>query len=188
MKASFKDGFYRYPRIDFELLRKYGKGIVWSTACLGGTASGVILRGLAHGKTTDQIISDLENLTDRFVDAVGRDNFFLELQFNKLEKQHDVNRHLILLSRKTGLKLVATADSHYPDPSKWAARELYKKLGWMGTKLDQGALPKLEDLKCELYPKNATQMWDEYLASYDKYDFYRGTEEEVRDEIGRAHV
>ncbi len=187
VKASFKDGFYRYPRIDFDLLRKYGKGIVWSTACLGGIYSGAILRGEAYGKTSDQIISELMNLTDRFTDAVGTENFFLEIQFNKLPKQHVVNKYLIDLSRKSGVKLLATCDSHYPDPSKWQARELYKKLGWMGQKLDEQALPKFEDLKCELYPKNASQMWDEYKKSYEQYDFYRGSEEEVRDSIERTH-
>lgn len=155
--------------------------------CLGGIYSGTILRGEAYGKTSEQIIGALKNLTDRFTDAVGQENFFLELQFNKLPKQHTVNKYLIQLARKTGVKLITTCDSHYPDPSKWQARELYKKLGWMGSKLDQGALPKFEDLKCELYPKNASQMWDEYKASYSEYEFYQGTEEEVRDAIERTH-
>ena len=187
VKASFKDGFYRYPRIDFDLLRKYGSDIVWSTACLGGIFSGTILRGEAYGKTSEQIIAELMNLTDRFTDAAGTENFFLEIQFNKLPKQHTVNKYLIDLSRRTGLKLLATCDSHYPDPSKWQARELYKKLGWMGAKLDTNALPKFEDLKCELYPKNAAQMWEEYKAAYEQYEFYRGSEEEVRDAIERTH-
>ena len=155
--------------------------------CLGGIYSGTILRGEAYGKNSEQIISELMNLTDRFTDAVGTENFFLEIQFNKLPKQHTVNKYLIDLSRRSGVKLLATCDSHYPDPSKWQARELYKKLGWMGAKLDQQALPKFEDLKCELYPKNASQMWEEYKKSYEQYDFYRGSEEEVRDSIERTH-
>lgn len=188
VKASFKDGFYRYPRIDFDLIKRYGEGIVWSSACLGGRLSSVILRGQAYGKTHEEIIRELMNDTDRFVDAVGQENFFLELQFNKLPKQHVVNRHLIDLSRRTGIKLLATCDSHYPDPSKWQARELYKKLGWMGQKLDQTALPRFEDLKCELYPKNATQMWDEYRRSVETNpDVYLDTHEEVRDAIERTH-
>lgn len=187
VKLSYKDGFYRYPRIDFDLLSKYGSDIIWSTACLGGYFSSKILLGEAHGKSEQEILSDIENVADRFVDAVGRNNFFLELQFNKLEKQHTVNKYLIDLHKKTGIPLISTCDSHYPDPSKWQARELYKKLGWMGAKLDQGALPRFEDLKCELYPKNATQMWDEFLKSYEQYEFYHGTEELVRDSIERTH-
>jgi DNA polymerase-3 subunit alpha len=187
VKASYKYGFYRYPRIDFELLQKYGSDIIWSTACLGGIYSGKILLGEAQNKSHDEIMTDLENLTDRFQSAVGNKNFYLELQFNKLEKQHTVNKYLIDLSKKTGVPLVSTCDSHYPDPSKWQARELYKKLGWMGAKLDGAALPKFEDLKCELYPKNASQMWDEYKQSYEQYEFYKGSEELVRDSIERTH-
>jgi len=187
VKASYKYGFYRYPRIDFELLQKYGSDIIWSTACLGGIFSSKILLGEAQNKSHDEIMTDLENLTDRFQSAVGNKNFYLELQFNKLEKQHTVNRYLIDLSKKTGVPLVSTCDSHYPDPSKWQARELYKKLGWMGAKLDGAMLPKFEDLKCELYPKNASQMWDEYKRSYEQYEFYKGSEELVRDSIERTH-
>lgn len=187
VKTSYKDGFYRYPRIDFDLLRRYGDGIIWSTACLGSYSSGLILGGTAIGKTSEEIMKDLLNMTNKFVDAVGIENFFLELQFNKLDKQHIVNKYLIDLSRKTGIKLISTADSHYSDPSKWQARELYKKLGWMGAKLDQTTLPKFEDLKCELYPKNALQIWEEYKKAYIQYDYYKGTEEEVRDSIERTH-
>lgn len=187
VKLSYKDGFYRFPRIDFDLLRKYGKGIVWSTACIGGTFAGAIFKGETAGLSYESILNHLKNLTDQFTDAVGCDNFFFELQFNKLEKQHTVNKYLLDLSRQTGIKLIATCDSHYPDPSKWQARELYKKLGWMGAKLDENTLPKFEDLKCELYPKNATQMWDEFIKSYEKYDCYKGHEEAVRDAIERTH-
>lgn len=63
--------------------------------CLGGIYSGTILRGEAYGKTSEQIIGALKNLTDRFTDAVGQENFFLELQFNKLPKQHTVNKYFI---------------------------------------------------------------------------------------------
>ena len=31
-----------------------------------------------------------------------------------------------------GIKLVSTADSHYPTPDAWKDRELYKRLGWLG--------------------------------------------------------
>lgn len=187
VKASYKYGFYRYPRIDFELLQKYGSDVIWSTACLGGTAAGKILLGEAQGRSHAEIMNDLENLTDRFQSAVGNKNFYLELQFNKLEKQHTINRYLIDLSKKTGVPLISTCDSHYPEPSKWQARELYKKLGWMGAKLDGVILPKFEDLKCELYPKNASQMWDEYKKSYEHYAFYKDSEELVRDSIERTH-
>ena len=154
--------------------------------CLGGLFSNRILRGNAHNKSRDEIQKDLLNLTDRFTDAVGLENFKLELQFNKLNKQHIVNDYLIEHHKLTGIPLISTADSHYPTNDKWQARELYKKLGWLGKK-DGMTLPTFEDLKCELYPKNAQQMWDEFLESYPLYDFYKGNEELVKESIERTH-
>ena len=200
VKKSYKHGFYRFPRIDHKLLKEHGEGLVVSTACVGGLASGLIYKQFA-GLRFDElhpglmnnvddykpIMTGLENMADRFVDCVGKDNFFLEMQFNDLPAQHLTNRCLLELSNKTGLPLISTADSHFPSAEKWQARELYKKLGWMGAKLDQSMLPKQEDLKCMLYPKNASQMWDAFKQAHGQYDFYEGHEEAVRDSIERTH-
>ena len=200
VKKSYKHGFYRFPRIDYKMLKEHGEGLVVSTACVGGLASGLIYKQFSglkfdelHPNLMDNvdnynpIMNRLENMADRFVDCVGPDNFFLEMQFNDLPAQHLTNRCLIDLSDKTGVPLVATADSHFPSADKWQARELYKKLGWMGAKLDQSMLPKEEDLKCMLYPKNAQQMWDEFKQGHDQYDFYKGREILVKDAIERTH-
>ena len=186
IKRAYTDGFYRYPRIDFDLLKKYGKGLNVSTACLGGIYSNRIMRGNALKLSDEQIQSELLQLSDRFIDAVGEDNFYLEVQFNRLKQQHLVNHHLLRHHDKTGIPLLATADSHYYSPDKWEARELYKKLGWMGS--DPSPLPEFEDLKCELYPKNATQMWNEFNRHYDEYeDTYKGYEEKIKGAIERSY-
>ena len=200
VKKSYKYGFYRFPRIDYKLLKEHGEGLIVSTACVGGRAAGLIFQEfpdkrfheLSPELVTNQtivnnIMGRLENMTDRFVDAVGRDNFFLELQFNNLTAQHLSNQMLLKLSEKTGIPLVATPDSHFPDPEKWEARELYKKLGWMGANLSEVTLPTKDELKCLLYPKNAQQMWDEFGVGWEQYDFYKGKEEIVKDAIERTH-
>ena len=61
----------------------------------------------------DSIVAKLENHVDKFVDCVGEENFNIELQFNDLGAQHLANRVYIELAKKTGLPLVAAADSHY---------------------------------------------------------------------------
>ena len=188
VKKSYTDGFYRFPRIDFDLLKLHSEGLVVSTACVGGYPASLAIRGEATGKSFNQIQLDLENMTDRFVDAVGRDNFNLEIQFNSLGVQHTLNKHLLHLSKSTGIPLVATADSHYYSRDAWEARELYKKLGRMGARGSKMAqLPKFEDLKCELYPKNAGQMWEEYLQHKYQYDFYEGQDQVICDAIERTY-
>jgi len=155
--------------------------------CVGGIYASKVIRGMALNKSDAEIQSELKNLTDRFVDAVGLENFNLELQFNKLQIQHDTNRHLLMHAKSDNLNLVATCDSHYPTPDKWQARELYKRMAWMNDKTQVKALPTFEELKCELYPKNAEQMWDEYLKNKPANPFYEGNDEIIRDAIERTH-
>jgi DNA polymerase III subunit alpha len=186
IKRGYSEGFYRYPRIDFDLLKQHREGLTVSTACLGGIYSNRIMRGNALKIGDEQIQNELSLLTERFVDSVGEDNFYLELQFNRLKQQHLVNHHLLRHADKTGIKCISTADSHYYSPDKWEARELYKKLGWMGS--DPSPLPEFEDLKCELYPKNAIQMWNEFTRHYDEYeDTYKGYEQTIKSSIERTH-
>jgi len=188
VKKSYTDGFYRFPRIDYNMLNLHGEGLIVSTACIGGYPASLIARGEALGKSNVEILRDLENMSDRFVDAVGEKNFNLEIQFNSLSMQHKTNKHLISLHEKTGIPLVATADSHYYSRDMWEARELYRKLGRMGARGDDmPSLPAFEDLKCELYPKNAEQMWEEYKKHVPDYDFYQGKDQLICDAIERTH-
>lgn len=187
VKKSFKYGFYRYPRIDFNWLKEHGEGLLVLTACLGGIYSYKILRGVSEGKSDNQIQSELADLTDRFVDAVGQDNFFLELQFNHYDTQHTVNSYLINHSQQSGIPLVVTADSHYYRPELWEARELYRRLGWQ-SKGKNLTLPTREDLMCELYPKNAEQVWAEFQWAQKSYpELYAGHDELIRDAIERTY-
>ena len=188
VKRSYSEGFYRFPRIDFDMLKTHSEGLIVSTACVGGYPSSIIARGEAAGKPASEILLDLENMSDRFIDTVGRENFNLEIQFNSLGIQHRTNKHLIDLHKKTGIPLVATADSHYYGRDMWEARELYRKLGRMGAR-GTGAvnLPSFDDLKCELYPKNADQMWEEFNRHVEDNDFYAGNEQIVADAIERSY-
>jgi len=188
VKRSYTEGFYRFPRIDYDMLSTHSEGLIVSTACVGGYPASIIARGSAMNKSDAEIVLDLENMSDRFIGAVGRDNFNLEIQFNSLPIQHKTNKYLLQLNEKTGIPLVATADSHYYSRNMWEARELYRKLGRMGARGDaMPTLPSFEDLKCELYPKNASQMWDEYKNHSDDHDFYRNADQIVCDAIERSY-
>lgn len=187
VKRSFTEGYYKFPRIDFAMLQEHCEDIFVSSACLGGILSQRILNCHVRDRGIDEIQRQLSDVTGRFVEILGRENFALELQFNKLPAQHIVNEHLLEHHRRTGIQLISTCDSHYPTPEKWEARELYKQLGWMRNEGEIRQLPERQDLKCELYPKNHNQMWDEFLSHRGDYDFYKGQAHLIRDSITRTH-
>jgi len=203
VSKGYKNGFYYFPRIDFNWLKEYGEDLIVSSACLGTIFGHPIFSRFQNLSidelipdllekdlsTKSQILNDAENLVDRFVDAVGKENFFLEIQFNKIPAQHLLNKVLIETSKKTGINLVATADFHYYNNKGniWQSRELYKKLGWLNYQnLEFGQLPQsIDELKAELYPKNAEQMWSSYKQTTENYDFYN--DQIVCDAIERTY-
>lgn len=204
VSQGYLKGFYRFPRIDTRMLREAGKDgdIVVTSACIGGLPAYSVFQELMKVKfdDMDQRMLDDKALLERCVtavgncyqlmtDCVGEGNFFLELQFNKLKAQNLVNRAIIEFVRRSGLakQLVVTVDAHYFNPNVWKERELYKKLGFMNyTAYNPESLPKSkDDLKCELYPKTAAQVWDEYQKAKEGTDFY--DDELVCDAIERSH-
>ena len=201
---SYLHGFYRFPRMDLGMLREAGKdgNIVVSSACLGGFPSWSVFQELQKVSFDDlneklledpvlleKCINSIGNVYDMMTTAVGRENYFLELQFNRLPAQNLVNRAILEFARRSGTtkQLVVTCDSHYHRPELWKERELYKKLGFMNyTTYSPDSLPKSkDDLKCELYPKNASQVWEEYLRSKEGTGFYN--DDEVLEAIERSH-
>jgi DNA polymerase-3 subunit alpha len=101
---AFKEGFYRKPRIDRELLSKFSGGIIGLSACL----SGVPQSHLKHGR-----LDAAEKSAYEFQEILGKGNYFLEIQDHELADQQKINKDLLALSHKTGIPLVATNDAHY---------------------------------------------------------------------------
>ena len=203
VSKGYSEGFYRFPRVDYKMIKEAASGghLIISTACLGGPLSyevfrqiqGVEFDDMHHSLLDDEVLLNrvllnIGNAWEQLTDAVG-DAAFLELQFNKLPAQHLINRALIEFANKNSLqdRLIVTCDSHYASPNHWRERELYKKLGWINYKeFNPDSLPKSrEDLKCELYPKNAKQVWDSYCETTHGMEFYNN--QDIVDAIERTH-
>jgi len=109
------EGFYYKPRIDFEVLKKYHKGIIALSACLAGE----IPQALLHNQ-----YKEAEHLLERYLD-IFKEDFYLELQRHPdVEQLDSVNRELVKLSRKYSVPLVATNDVHYPEAQDAYAQEV----------------------------------------------------------------
>ncbi|MDU5378018.1 DNA polymerase III subunit alpha [Peptoniphilus lacydonensis] len=104
VSIGFVNGYYYKPRIDKEVLKKYSKGIIATSACLGGEVQKLILnRDIEAAKK-----SALE-----YREIFGENNFFLELQDHGMPEQARVNRELINLSKELEIPLTVSNDVHY---------------------------------------------------------------------------
>jgi DNA polymerase-3 subunit alpha len=101
---SYIEGFWRKPRIDRELLAQHSEGIIGLSACISGVPPSLLLRD----KFDEAARASLE-----FQDILGEGNFYLEIQEHGLDAQKRIRKPMVELSKKTGIPLVATNDSHY---------------------------------------------------------------------------
>ncbi len=132
---GFLEGFYYNPRIDKELLKEYSKGLICLSACLSGQVPDVAMNGSEeefheeirwyHELFGDDYYLELQrhHMSDEKI--AGFTETWLEQQYRDfVEKQTAVNEKLIAASRKFGIPLVATNDTHYLEPDDWKAHEI----------------------------------------------------------------
>ena len=188
ISESYKnENFYRYPRIDYELLALYGDGVIASSACLGGVYAGDYWDCRDDG--SGAVLDAMRQTTERMKNIFG-EKWYGELQWNNIPEQHELNQYIIQVCREYDVKLISTADSHYPNPDAWKDRELYKRIGWLG----KGGLPEymsadlpsgVEEIGYELYPKNGEQMGEAY-HKYSKELKYDYDDDMILDSIKRT--
>jgi len=164
ISESFGPGnYYRYPRVDYKLLKKYSKGVIGASACLGGVYAGNYWENREEG--TEAVLEAMRETTRNMIDVFG-DRWYGELQWNSVPEQHELNKYIIQMHEEFGISLISTSDSHYPNPDAWKDRELYKRLGWLGKSKPAYATNELPDgvdeIGYELYPRNGDQMWEAY--------------------------
>ncbi len=157
VSRAWTDGYYMRPRTDRADLEKYHEGLIVSTACLGGEVPKKITQGL---------LSEAEEAIQWYKNLFGED-YYLELQRHKATVananheayplQENVNRHLIELSKKHGVKLICTNDVHFVNEEHAEAhdrliclstgkdlddpnRMYYTKQEWMKTRQEMNEL------------------------------------------------
>ena len=104
VSIGYLEGFYYRPRIDKSVLAQYSEGLIGLSACLKGEIPVM----LAQKRFNDAL-----KASDDFLNILGRENFYLEVQGNSIPEQKIVNEGLIKISKELNIPLVATNDVHY---------------------------------------------------------------------------
>ncbi|MEX2214909.1 MAG: DNA polymerase III subunit alpha [Phycisphaeraceae bacterium] len=100
---AYREGFYYKPRIDKETLKAHSKGIIATSACLGGEIPSALMKDdRDRAKALAQFYSSI----------FGTDRFFIELQ-KHIPEQDAVNPALMDLADGLGIGCVATNDVHF---------------------------------------------------------------------------
>jgi DNA polymerase III subunit alpha len=112
--GSWRDGFFKHPRMDRELLAQHSKGIIGTTGC----PSGEVQVHLRYGN-----YEAARKAAGDFQDILGRENYFLELMDHGLDIENRVRDGLLRLAQDLRIPLLATNDSHYVNREDAKAQE-----------------------------------------------------------------
>lgn len=114
---GFIEGLYsKYPRIDKELIRQYKEGLIVTTCCVAAEVPQTFLHKGPE---------EAERVFLEWLDLFG-DDYYVELQRHGLHgiDQEGVNRFLLQMAAKHGVKVLATNDSHYVEQEDWLAHDI----------------------------------------------------------------
>jgi DNA polymerase III subunit alpha len=144
---AYTEGFYYKPRIDKELLAQHSKGLIALSACMSGVPSAM----LAQDKCDEAAAAAVE-----FEEILGKGNYFLEIQEHGLDAQRRIRKSLVELSKRTGVPLVATNDSHYLMPDDARAHDVLLCIGSGKTVNDTN---RLRYASPNFYVRSPEEMW-----------------------------
>lgn len=176
VSRAWVDGFYMRPRTDRKDLEQFHEGLIVCSACLGGEVPRKIVAGQ---------IREAEETVMWFKRVFGED-YYLELQRHKVsdhtiranretyDKQVEVNKELLRMGEKFGIKCICTNDVHFVDEDNAEAHDrliclstgkdlddpsrlLYTKQEWFKTRAEMNEifadLPEVLANTCEILDK-----------------------------------
>ena len=176
VSRSWVDGFYNRPRTDRFDLEEFHEGLIVCSACIAGEVPRKIYKGDMEG--AEEAI--------QWYKRVFGDDYYLELQRHEVRNpnqranreafpiQQQVNKVLMEMAQKYGIKLICTNDVHFVDEDDAEAhdrliclatnhnlndpdRMLYSKQEWFKTRDEMGAIfadvPEALENTCEILDK-----------------------------------
>ena len=109
---SYIKGFYYYPRINKKLLAEHSEGLICTSACLQGEVNWHLNTNEKNLKFGARGYEEAKKIALWYKEVFG-DDFYLELMRHGIEDQYNIDEQIIRLSLETGIKIVATNDTHY---------------------------------------------------------------------------
>ncbi len=121
---AFMHGFYYYPRINWKMLKDNAEGLVCSSACLQGEINWHLNLSERNVKNGALGYEEAKKVALRYKEVFG-DDFYMELMRHGIDHQYNIDKQIIQLSQETGIKIIATNDTHYTLQSDADAHEAF---------------------------------------------------------------
>ncbi len=117
---SWTEGFHERPRMDKELLKEYGAGIIAILPSFAGDVAQLLRAGDYAGASASLF---------EFKEIFGTNNLFLEITHHpKVAGHEELMDKIITLAKKSDVPIVAQHDVYYLDPSDREPTEIMRRI------------------------------------------------------------
>ena len=169
-EIAWNEGFYKKPRIDFEVLDKYGDGLIISSACMSGLINKAIeMDDYAAAK------QHLEWFSNRF-----GDDFYVEVMPHN---SPDMNKALIDLADSGGYKLLVTPDCHHATEDQKVIQEMMLILN-THAKIEKDASYDKSKKHTDMMDRLDYLYGKDRMMSFNKFDIHLLSGEEMWQSMG----
>ena len=125
---AFIDGFYYFPRINKQELREHSEGLICSSACLQGEVNWHLNLSERNVKNGAKGYDEAKRVALEYKEIFG-DDFYLKLMRHGIGDQLNIDKQILQISQETGIKIVATNDTHYTYPDDAQYHEAFMCIG-----------------------------------------------------------
>ncbi len=173
-EIGWTEGYYKKPRIDFEVLDKYGDGLIVSSACMSGLLNKAI--------EADEYAIAKDHIgwfKNRF-----NDDFYVELMPHNVS---GMNTDLYLLAKAMGAKCITTPDCHHCTSDQRVTQELMLLLSTHGKVLKDSTYEK--SLKHKDMMERLDYLYGEDRAmSFRNFDIHLLSYEEMKSAMDKEGI
>lgn len=163
-----QERYYFNPRIDFDLLDKYGEGLIVSSACILGEIADALL-----DKAGQDGYNMAKNIASKYKERFGSD-YYLELMYHGIERQGIIEtsnkvieqqkyvlEKTLQLSKELNIPTVLTNDTHYVCRDDYSAQQIKKARKF--NKKNSDSLEEKDDVdRNEFYLKSPEEFYQTF--------------------------
>ena len=165
-EISWTDGFFKKPRFDFEILKKYREGIIVTSAC----PSSVIVKALEENE-----FAIAKKNIKWFKNNFGSDYYIEVMPHNTPE----INKVLIELADEFDIKVVVTPDCHHSDTSQKEIQEFKLLMNTHG-KVNKEATYEKSKKKTNMMQRLDYLYGEDRQITFNKFDIHLLSYDEIK--------
>jgi DNA polymerase-3 subunit alpha len=166
-EVAWTEGFYKKPRIDYEVLEKYSEGLIVTSGCLSGA--------LAKAIEAEEF-AEAKRIIEWHKRVFGDDYYIEVMPHNPAE----VNKQLLALADEYGVKPVVTPDCHHAHTGQKDIQELKLILNTYSNKIQKDSSYE-KSTKYETLVEKLDHLYGKREITFSDYDIHLLSDEEMHE-------